>query len=725
MKTLVGYLNERSPIELRGIVDFWEVTLTTKLFSGNTFELAKQMTSEFMQRRMLEKLGLEQQRLLLTLVSQQEPVLQGIELAAMLQLPPAVADKLINELRNDGLIYPDTIRIPASGIESIMPPAPQRKNSWGDFNRRNQPELFQTKIVFTVPRELSRSLKRLISERLEVGEYKASNNQIKLSHLPLVSLLQKSEVEGLDILAELWGAYSLQGEAKNQQFYEELSRLMSEEATQKQILEDMDKDTRELFATLKQSHTTIDKLLKKYVSLKRLSRTIKPLLDYRLVWEAFEDGKSVVWVPNEIAQPRVATEQSGTLELQTVTEPTEMTKYPPYAFAWDLLTFLNYIRLNEVEVTNEGRIPKRHLKKIVELLWHPENPDALNRTALLINLCNSLDLVDREADEKAVRVAPILNEWLTVDLYEQTRRIFKFWLENNYFSEPLFFPYHYGSRENKVTAVNAMLGWLRDCQPGVWYSLKSLLLKVEKEQPFFIRPRRDLLNIFGAPRLQLMTRQWQKIEGEIIRSAFNMLFEWLGIVRISRDAQDIPVAFSLTDFGAEIAGHPQAVKQVFPETPKPLLALANFEIMLFVPHSQTLWELMQFTERKKLDSVSLYSMTRASILKAVESGKSAEAIQEWLKEKSSQPPAQNILISIQDWCKGFKAVEVQRTVLLETGSAEVLDELLASKQFAGFITRRLSPTAAILNIPPLESYSRSDPLKTFKTKLKNAGYSTR
>jgi len=725
LKTLVAYLNERAPIELREIVDFWEVTLSTKLFSGNTFELAKQMISEFMQRRVLEKLGVEQQRLLLTLVSQQEAVLQVFELAAMLQIPPTVAEKLVNELRNNGLIYPDTIRIPVAELESIKPSIPKRKNSWGDYNRRNQAELFQTKIVVTVPRELTHSLKRLLSEKLEVGEFSASSNQIKYSHLPLISLLKKSEVEGLDILAAMWGAYSMQGEAKNQQFYEELSRLMSEEATQKQILEDMDKDTRELFANLKQNRTTIDKLLKKYVSIKRLSRTIQPLLEYRMVWEAFEDGKSVVWVPNEIAQPRVSIEQSSTIELQTVTEPTEMTKYPPYAFAWDILTFLNYIRLNEVEVTNEGRIPKRHLKKLGELLWHPENPDALNRTALLINLCNSLDLLDREEDEKALRLAPELNEWLKLDLYEQTRHIFKFWLEHNYFSEPVFFSYPYNSQENKVTAINAMFSWLRNCQPGVWYSLNSLLLKVEKEQPFFIRSRRDLLNIFGAQRLQLMSHQWQKLEGELIRSSIGLLFEWLGLVRISHDAQGNPVAFSLTDFGAEIIGHPQAIKQAFPDTPNPLLALANFEIMLFVPHSQTLWDLMQFTERKKLDSVSLYSMTRASILKAVECGKSAEAIQEWLIDKSAQPPAQNILISIQDWCKGFKSVEVQRAVLLEAGNAEVLDELLASKQFAGFITKRLSPTAAILNIPPLESYSRSDPLKTFKTKLKNAGYSTR
>src|SRR5438270_612125 len=70
MRTLVSYLNEKSPQELMSIAQLWEANLTGKLYPGSTYQLAQEMQSEFLQRRLIEKLSPAQLSLLNFLISQ-------------------------------------------------------------------------------------------------------------------------------------------------------------------------------------------------------------------------------------------------------------------------------------------------------------------------------------------------------------------------------------------------------------------------------------------------------------------------------------------------------------------------------------------------------------------------------------------------------------------------------------------------------------------------------
>jgi hypothetical protein len=731
VKTLVAYLNEKTPQEMRNIADYWEASVTSKLTGGNTFELSRQLTSEYMQRRALEKLPPAQLFFLQKLLDRPQATALQSDLSTVIGLPTDETDSLASALRVTGFIYQDAVRVEAKEGAPAIPPPPTsgRGKGWRDLYRdprQATSNLFQTRLVVLVPREMARTLSRLIREKLESSSEQATIPEVRFSSLPLYRLLASIEPETLDILAEMWGAFSLQGSSKNQQFYEELSGLMGDPISIARTLEETTSEARELFEHLKKAgRTNIPALLQTYVSRKRLDRALIPLEDLRLVWETFEDGQSVVWVPTEIAHPKPLPGAGISQALQTITEPADATLFPPYAFAWDLLSFLGYLKRNEVEVTNDGRVPKRHLKKILAGLWKPEDTDSPRRTAFLVALCSSIGLIDHELGDKTLYVSPQLNEWLKLDLYEQTRRLYRFWIEHPYYGEPVYFPYYYGSKEYHQQAVKVILGWLRECEPGVWYSVKSLLSKVEKENPFYIRSRRDLLNQFGASQVQYIVRQWPQVEGKIIRDMLDTALEWFGLVRVSRDAKGQPVAFSLTPFGAEISGKEKAETQVIPATDKPLLVLPNFEIMLYVPLSQTLWDLLLFAEPKKLDSISLFILSRTSVQVGLENGFNAESITGWLQARSTQPPAQNLIITIQDWCKGFKSVAVQRAVLLEVDSPAVLDELMNSKQYGSSFVRRLSPTAALVDVPEVSEYSRSDPLKSFKTKLRNSGYSVR
>jgi DNA-binding transcriptional MerR regulator len=284
------------------------------------------------------------------------------------------------------------------------------------------------------------------------------------------------------------------------------------------------------------------------------------------------------------------------------------------------------------------------------------------------------------------------------------------------------YPYYYGNIKTTGQANRTMLDWLKDCEPGTWYSLDDLIHKVQLENPYFILPRRELVQMIGLKRLTELSKQWPQIEGTIIQKTFQTVLEWLGIVQIGRSETGRAVAFSLTDFGAEICGRAAPGSTELPRPSYPLLVQPNFEIMLFAPEVETLWTLEKFADLKKLDQVSLYTLTKDSVLRGLETGLTLAQIQEWLEKRNPQPLPQNLAVSLQDWSKGFKRVQIAEVTLLEVEDPAVLDELLNSKQFADSIERRLSPTAALVRLPEVAENRRNNPLKTYKTRLKNGGF---
>jgi len=720
MRTLVSYLNERTPQELKNIAEAWQINLSGPLYSGNAFELAEQMSGEFRQRRLLEQLTPTLLQLLEFFLKQTNSTASLQQAAEKLKKEQKVITTLTVKLRELGLLYPEMSSL--SGLASV-------RHRLDDFYSRtaSRARPSQNPDELVVPRELSRPLMRLVSEKMVADSAPAEGKSgFKITQLPLVNLLKRLETERLSAEADTWGLYGLRAEAKAAEIAEELARAMSDSFQQKKVLELLSPDCRELFEQLKaEPHpVTIDQLLEKYVSQRRLSRAIEPLTEASLVWEAFENKQSLVWVPTEIKKPKSDSTNRPNLDLQTVPEPADALHVPPIALAWDILTFLNFLNQNEVILTLQDEIPKRHLKKVVPKLWYKEDVDELSRFGILTEICQKLKLVEYEPEERRLIPGEAAEEWLKVDLYTQSRRLFKLYRENPSSYSTIYFPFYYAGRDSYTKVIDAILNWLGACQPHVWYSLDSLLVKVEKEQPYFIRSRRELLNTFGTQRLQDMSKQWRQVEGSIIRAIIGTVLEWFGIVRVGRDDLRRVTAFSLTDFGQELAQRSDN-PTTLPATDKPLTVLANFEVMLFVPQTEVLWNLLQFTDPVKLDNVSQFVINQKSVLRGMDTGLSPSQIITLLKEKSAQPVPQNLIVSIEDWGKDYKLVQVRRTVLIQVENPAILDELLQNKQYASFIQERLTPTAALVLLPEHDEFSRVDPLKSFKGKLKSGGYFTR
>jgi hypothetical protein len=210
-------------------------------------------------------------------------------------------------------------------------------------------------------------------------------------------------------------------------------------------------------------------------------------------------------------------------------------------------------------------------------------------------------------------------------------------------------------------------------------------------------------------------------EGALLTGMLTGALLWLGAVDVGRDRAGKPVAFRLTPAGARLVGHPAAPPDV--ETVgKPFLVQPNFEVLVLAPEARALWTLLLAADLTRHDRVSVYTLTKESVLRARASGVGATELQDFLTGNSQKAVPQNVLQCISDWAHAYKRTLLEKATLLEVENAEVLDELLSSRRLKGFVARRLTPTIALIKLPPTTLWTRDDPWHKLAKELKAAGY---
>jgi hypothetical protein len=720
MKPLIYYLNVRSSQELSRIGEVWDANLSEQMISGGTYQLAQEMQSEFLQRRVFTALNPTQLQLLEVLLKQTEFSAGRQELQKLLpHLNESQLALTLEQLQKMGIIFELRLKTTADDPEGVQIEQSAPAKGWGQlYGSRRIPQPVETaryKLVFSVPREIARPFRRFITER-EVRQP---------SRIALENLLGLLEPENLEAIASAWGVLTLVGNLEPPQLAVELAKVMHEDTRQEQVLAELPRDSLTLYNSLKNAGKPVQvpHLLADYVSYRRLGRTLRPLLERYLVWQAFEDKKWVVFVPAQIAKPAQAPTPEP-LPLQTVTPPSDATHFPSYYFAWDLLSLAGYVANAPFELTAGGDIPKRVEKKVLPLLWSRPNEtiEGSSRFIYLLRTSYRLKLLYINDITNNVEVGDGLDEWLELDFYSQMRRLVSHWLSDGRTNAPFYYPYFYNNNDLINAANRKILGWLAQCQPGTWYSFTSLMEKVRHEDPYFILPRSNVLQYFGGARAIEFDKNWHTYNGAIIRHTFTSVLDWFGIIKVGCDEAGEISAFSLTDFGAEICGRSDATPPVIPQAEKTLLVQPNLEVMLFVPDVKTVWKLQRFAALKKLDTVSLYTLTKEALLNGLAAGLKLSEVIAWLEARNQQPLPQNLVITLQDWGRGFRRVSVENITLLEVDDPAQLDELMSSKQYGSYFVRRIAPTAAIVKLPETASNRRVDPLKTFKNNLKKGGF---
>jgi hypothetical protein len=153
-----------------------------------------------------------------------------------------------------------------------------------------------------------------------------------------------------------------------------------------------------------------------------------------------------------------------------------------------------------------------------------------------------------------------------------------------------------------------------------------------------------------------------------------------------------------------------------------LLVQPNFEVLVMHPDSRAVWHLLLCADLVRHDRVSVYALSKESVLRARESELTGPQIQEFLAGHSQKAVPQNVVQSISDWARSYKRTLLQKATLLEVENAEILDEICNSRRFKPFIARRLGPTIALLRLPRTSVWSRDDAWLKLSKEFRAAGY---
>jgi hypothetical protein len=454
-----------------------------------------------------------------------------------------------------------------------------------------------------------------------------------------------------------------------------------------------------------------------------------------LLWDTLTGESRLFFIPRDLLGGGAQTLPSALPQPKlSAPAPHNVEGRLPYEMPWDLLTILNMASQSDLSVTlQENRITKRLARRLNDAMIHPADvKGGTDYIDALIHLAQAVGLLSeaRGEDHPALSVTPRTEEWAQLSFSAQRHRLFAFWLEDRKWAEPAAYGTIYWWNSDLTGARKGLSEHLLRLPRNEWLSLDAFLRRLNTIDPFIIWSQEELVRRFGLRVLQGFRSQWFDIEGRIIADMLRTVLCWLGAVEIGRDKQKRFISFRLTESSTELLstvlegqsapvsrenGHRHGAMG------KSFLVQPNFEVLVIHPESQPVWNLMKMSDLVRHDRVSVYALSKASIVRAVESGASADELIAMLEGFADKGLPQNISQSIQDWAHLIKRLELRPVTLIEVDDPAVLDELTASRKTRKYIARRLSPTCAVA-IAPEGSEDVGDALTRLLRDLRSAGF---
>ena len=314
-----------------------------------------------------------------------------------------------------------------------------------------------------------------------------------------------------------------------------------------------------------------------------------------------------------------------------------------------LFRYLTFVSVERPALTKSlHQLPKRYLEKI-GLTDH--------EFSFIKNICKELDLVKKGyssiEDEYFLDTTKKTEEFISREDWERAEDIFNFVIRN--------------AEKNEIFSING----LKSLKVDKWYNFDLFLKNLKNE--LFLDKKFD---------------EWGKFDRIRVKHFFDHL-AWLGLIEIGRI--DRSSAFSITPIGAHVLG----IKKIKQKTSlKKFMIQPNFEITVFPETSkEILFNLAKFTEIETSDKVSIYLLTKNSVLGAVYRGLDIKWIIEFLQNNSQKEIPQNVLYSLEEWGSGFGEVKFKKGTFLEA------DEDLTSKiksKIEPYIMKEVSPTTIVV-----------------------------
>ncbi|MBV9108589.1 MAG: helicase-associated domain-containing protein, partial [Gemmatimonadetes bacterium] len=169
---------------------------------------------------------------------------------------------------------------------------------------------------------------------------------------------------------------------------------------------------------------------------------------------------------------------------------------------------------------------------------------------------------------------------------------------------------------------------------------------------------------------------WESIWSQMIDVFLRMRLVPLGGARLGR-MEDGKVAFAVTDTGRYLLGGTDEYR-LTAQPDGEVVVQPDFEVVFLSAAPRIESELSRLAERTGAGHVgALFRITRASVLRAAESGMTADAMLKTLGQVSRAPVPANVARQVKDWFGGTRRVRLRPAVLVECPDTETAARVTA------------------------------------------------
>lgn len=151
----------------------------------------------------------------------------------------------------------------------------------------------------------------------------------------------------------------------------------------------------------------------------------------------------------------------------------------------------------------------------------------------------------------------------------------------------------------------------------------------------------------------------------------------------------------LEDYAAKIKS---LTDQVYPMSgPDTAYVQPNFEILLPRSASWTnRWALSQFAVLEQQDQMLKYRLDKVYLMNALKRGLAADDVLSILKNLSTYPLPENLVLTVQQWIESFGQVTFMRLSLLECTTPEQAASIASARKYRDYVLGLYTPTAVIV-----------------------------
>ena len=720
MKSLSAIVRARSLVELQIIAELWGIPTPQRDDTGIALQIERQMRDQIAARTAWENLSSDERIVMLAIVGPSARNWCLVELLAERSgLPSERTESALAHLC--GIFIVDCEMTKMQGSEVVG----QRSSFYNYFTTRTHQEPISEKMIAYVPTEIATTMYSIGREFNGVPQDRTT--------LSLDDLLLPYRQGDLDQIGRRFNL-TMQSYSSRNEVRAVIAQNVSQANAVSYAIQQLDPSLQDLYEVLMRNEgrlTLAEVRQKTHWNVPTLLRNLRTFEEYAIAFDGFSNGQRVLFIPSvTLENLRVASlrphSQTGLCERKVPqsVRPADST------ILWDIAAFVWLVAHHEVELTRAQVLPRRTMQRVVPLLnndlaLHSDELTQRYVTQLQLEVIDLAIVQTKNIDDHIrLELGEKLTNWASHDCRLQTLRVLRRWTYNRNWTDRPGAKYRsWMANFISISAArDAMLNVLRQCDPGVWYDVPSLLRTIQGDDPFVIRPNQRFMGQSGFKMTDEVRLHWNETDGELLSGMLSSTLHELGIVSLGYDAPVLaadrsafnPDAIMLTELGAEVLKDDLGRANTPGE--RALIVQPNFEILLLEPNMPDLYSLIRFAHVEQLGRASRFTLTRESLLRAISDGIPLEEILQFLRDHSQKEVAQNVVYTLRDWGRQYKEAKLSHVVLIEVDDEILANELCASTKLRDLGLRRVGPNAI--------AAPEGKALRTVRRAIERAGYAT-